>query len=57
MASWTRYLVRATTLLDLLGAALLSVGAGLVYLPAGLIVAGLLVLAASWVAAGREDSS
>jgi hypothetical protein len=39
-----------TTVLDLLGAACLVVGAYFVYPPAALILAGLLLLAISWKA-------
>lgn len=45
---------RVTTIADVVGAALLSGGAALIYLPAGLIVAGALVLVASWSAAGKD---
>jgi len=46
----------ATTLGDVVGAGLLSVGAALIYMPAGLIVSGALILAASWAEAGRRDA-
>lgn len=49
--------VQGTTVADVAGASLLSAGAALIYVPAGLIVAGLLVLAASWSAADRKDDA
>lgn len=38
-----------TTLLQLIGAALVVIGVGMAYLPAGLIVAGLLVGGYGWL--------
>ena len=55
--SWlNRVKSHATTLGDLVGAALISAGAALIYVPAGLIVAGALVLAASFNAAGKDST-
>lgn len=50
MGKWTRDRVRfkATTVADVAGAACLTVGAAVIYPPAGWITAGALILAASW---------
>ena len=43
-----------TTALDLLGALLVAYGAWLIFHPAGFIVAGALIIAASWAHSGSE---
>lgn len=48
--------VKATTAADAVGAALVAVGVGAYSWPAGLIVGGVAVLAASWAAAGRSGA-
>lgn len=46
--------VKPTTTADLIGGGLLVAGASDIYRPAGFIVAGLLILAGSWSAAGKD---
>ena len=43
-----------TTALDLIGALLVAYGAWLIFHPAGFIVAGALIIAASWAHSGSE---
>lgn len=46
---------RLTTVLELLGGAAIVAGVALVFVPAALIVAGLLAFAFSWALASRGD--
>lgn len=49
--------VKPTTAADTVGAALVAVGVGAYSWPAGLIVAGVAVLAASWARAEQEPAA
>lgn len=45
-----------TTILDVLGAAAVSTGVAFIYWPAGVITAGVAVLAASYIAAASDGA-